>query len=305
MIDFLKNLKQNFSDTWLRLSVNLHETVNREGPHILYALAAGAALVQVAAANSYSAFNGLLALLGGIGTNLLADRIDRAADKDQLPALLSSLLDKLKGLDEVAAARVVQTELQNSSELLAVTDRLLEKIEALPLARQAFNQKNDTTEEREWFTQALQESLRQVGSRLQIEAKVDAGKQSAVAIGENPAAATTGGVAISTVHGNVTIISDAARKDTQLADIEQRYLNFVRREHGRIRLFGFLSHANIDVRLLDVFVSLRFSEFWREMEMKRLPAAEERDDRLLTPPEVLQHAIQKQKSLLILGGPGS
>ncbi|MCI0556168.1 MAG: NACHT domain-containing protein, partial [Anaerolineae bacterium] len=88
-------------------------------------------------------------------------------------------------------------------------------------------------------------------------------------------------------------------------EITQHYLNFVRREHGRIKLFGFLSHANIDVRLLDVFVSLRFSEYWHEMEMKRLPTPEERDDLALTPPEVLERAIQKQESLLILGGPGS
>ncbi|MDZ7308622.1 MAG: SUMF1/EgtB/PvdO family nonheme iron enzyme [candidate division KSB1 bacterium] len=88
-------------------------------------------------------------------------------------------------------------------------------------------------------------------------------------------------------------------------DLTQHYLNFVRNEHGKIKLFGFLSHANIDVRLLDVFVSLRFSEQWREMEKKRLPAPEEREERTLTPPQVLARAMQKEKSLLILGGPGS
>ncbi|MDZ7363887.1 MAG: SUMF1/EgtB/PvdO family nonheme iron enzyme [candidate division KSB1 bacterium] len=103
-------------------------------------------------------------------------------------------------------------------------------------------------------------------------------------------------------------------------EITRRYLDFVRREHGRIRLFGFLSHANIDVRLLDVFVSLRLAEYGREMEMKHLPrlsltnsgkkgrglpAPESREERLLNPAEVLQRAVRKQKSLLVLGGPGS
>jgi energy-coupling factor transporter ATP-binding protein EcfA2 len=89
-------------------------------------------------------------------------------------------------------------------------------------------------------------------------------------------------------------------------DLTKHYLDFVRNEHGRIRLFGFLSHANIDVRLLDVFVSLRFSDHGREMEKHRLPAAEGRgEEATLTPPQVLQRAMQRKKSLLILGGPGS
>lgn len=91
---------------------------------------------------------------------------------------------------------------------------------------------------------------------------------------------------------------------TQIGDIEQRYLDFVRREHGRLKLFGFLSQANIDVATLEVFVSLRFAEYGREMDLRQLPAPEERDDRNLTPPEVLGRAIQKKKALL-LGGPGS
>jgi len=56
---------------------------------------------------------------------------------------------------------------------------------------------------------------------------------------------------------------------------------------------------------LEVFVSLRFAEYGRELDIKKLPMLEERDDRGLTPPEVLGRAIQKKKSLLLLGGPGS
>jgi len=91
----------------------------------------------------------------------------------------------------------------------------------------------------------------------------------------------------------------------QGGDLEQRYLDFMRREHGRLKLFGFLSQANIDVGTLEVFVSLRFAEYGRELDRKRLPEMAEREDRALTPPEVLGRAIQKKKSLLLLGGPGS
>lgn len=96
-----------------------------------------------------------------------------------------------------------------------------------------------------------------------------------------------------------------ARAEFSGGDLKHNYLAFVQREHGRIRLFGFLSHANIDVRLLDVFVSLRFSDQGRELDLKRLPDGGEREPRELTPAQVLERAVHKKKSLLVLGGPGS
>jgi energy-coupling factor transporter ATP-binding protein EcfA2 len=94
-------------------------------------------------------------------------------------------------------------------------------------------------------------------------------------------------------------------QEQMLGEIEQRYFEYVRHEHGRIRLFGFISSANVDVRLLDVFVSLRFSESRNDILIKRLSTQEERDDQTLSPPQVLERALKKNKSLLLLGGPGS
>jgi hypothetical protein len=46
-----------------------------------------------------------------------------------------------------------------------------------------------------------------------------------------------------------------AKRELPADDITRNYLDYVRKEHGWIRLFGFLSHANIDVHLLHVLVS--------------------------------------------------
>ena len=89
----------------------------------------------------------------------------------------------------------------------------------------------------------------------------------------------------------------------QTADIKEKYLDFVYSEHGHIRLFGFLSGANIDVSTIDVFVSLRFSDPGREMHLRGISAVK-KEQKPATPASVLEKATAQKKPLLILGGPG-
>lgn len=105
--------------------------------------------------------------------------------------------------------------------------------------------------------------------------------------------------------------SSVSEKELIFNEIEQRYFNFIRYEYGRIKLFGFLSRANIDVRLLDIFVALRFSQNPQHIEGGTWDQPDEHisialfDEHLLTPPEILEKALKKKKLLLLLGGPGS
>ncbi len=86
-------------------------------------------------------------------------------------------------------------------------------------------------------------------------------------------------------------------------EIERRYLNGVKNEHDSLKLYGFQSRVNLDVRTLEVFVSLRLMPEERADEMR---AWAERDDgRALSPEEVLQRAARKKRLLLIVGDPGS
>ena len=95
----------------------------------------------------------------------------------------------------------------------------------------------------------------------------------------------------------------AGKRALNSSDLKESYLDFVYTEHSRLKLFGFLSRANIDVQLLHVFVSLRFSNPVRELHLKQIPALI-KDDQITTPAKVLQKAIDENKALLILGGPG-
>ena len=75
--------------------------------------------------------------------------------------------------------------------------------------------------------------------------------------------------------------SGSARKaDALLRD----YHDFVDEQHGKIKLFGFFSRANIEVSTMDVFVSLRFSDPMREMHDRR----SDHHDRRVMPAMVLE-----------------
>ena len=134
MIDFLKNLKQKFSEAWLELSVNLYERSRSESPTFLYALAAATAIAPVVTASNFpAAFGNLAILLGGLGIEALGNLLEELRTKDS----------------EAERLRLLQTAVQNSAEVREAVDLLLEKTEALPLARQAFDEKNPGKKERE------------------------------------------------------------------------------------------------------------------------------------------------------------
>ncbi|MCH8021447.1 SUMF1/EgtB/PvdO family nonheme iron enzyme [candidate division KSB1 bacterium] len=89
-------------------------------------------------------------------------------------------------------------------------------------------------------------------------------------------------------------------------EIEARYLRGLEKEHGKINLYGFQSTANVKVKTLDVFVSLRFAHYGRE----KMPASQPVESEIehaenLTPEKVLQLALKKKRLLLIIGDPGS
>ncbi len=86
-------------------------------------------------------------------------------------------------------------------------------------------------------------------------------------------------------------------------EIERRYLQGVRNEHDTIRLFGFQSSANLQVRTLEVFVSLNLTEESPASGMRAINEIENGSH--LSPERVLQAARRKNRLLLITGEPGS
>jgi len=88
---------------------------------------------------------------------------------------------------------------------------------------------------------------------------------------------------------------------------KKRYLRGLEKEHGKIDLYGFQSTANVKVKTLDVFVSLRFTHYGREKIIPELDRdkLEIENTHHLTPEKVLQLALKKERLLLIIGDPGS
>jgi len=86
--------------------------------------------------------------------------------------------------------------------------------------------------------------------------------------------------------------------------LEKRYIEVLRAAYQRIKLFGFLSQANIDVRLLDVFVNMRFMEKIG-IDFNRQRKQLDPRERILSPLNVIQRTRESKKLLLIFGGAGS
>ena len=101
-------------------------------------------------------------------------------------------------------------------------------------------------------------------------------------------------------------VEQELEQDIQIQDadeIERRYLYGVKAEHDTINLYGFQSTANLKVRTLEVFVSLRLTEDWHgERPADRL---EREESRQLTPEQALQRTFRRKRLLLIIGDPGS
>ena len=90
-------------------------------------------------------------------------------------------------------------------------------------------------------------------------------------------------------------------------DVEYRYLRGLEKEHGKINLYGFQSTANVKVKTLDVFVSLRFTHYGRGEVVQDFESEEAKIETAgySTPEDVLRLALKKDKLLLIIGDPGS
>ncbi len=108
---------------------------------------------------------------------------------------------------------------------------------------------------------------------------------------------------IPTASQSRRVKSKAAKRKDGENKLLRNYLEVVNREHSRISLFGFLSSANIPVNLLDAFVSLRLTESGRDFPEIRVE--KETNNRLVSPRQLLVRAITEDKSILILGEPGS
>lgn len=75
---------------------------------------------------------------------------------EAMGGLLEEFRDKK---DDTERARLLQKTAENSAAVREIIDDLLKKIDALPLAQQAYNQQHDNDKERKWFNENGAQSM--------------------------------------------------------------------------------------------------------------------------------------------------
>ena len=120
------------------------------GVKSIYAFVSATALlpvIQAVAGGDLTPVMELGRLISGLGTNLLATK-----------------LQGWKNNTETEIAAQIKNEVENDQDIRAEFDELLERLDALPLAREAVNK-----DDRQWFKETIQKELAQLESVLKIE----------------------------------------------------------------------------------------------------------------------------------------
>lgn len=163
--------------------------MERAGVNSVYAFLSAATLwpvVQAYQGGDLAAVFALANVLAGVGTNLLANRIQAWKDK----------------ANETEAAVQIATEVADDPALRAELDAVLEKLDALSLAAQALSD-----EDRQWFTGTLHAELGRLGNLARFEATL--GGSGAIAQGPGAKAASERGVAANHIEAPVVTGDDS------------------------------------------------------------------------------------------------
>ncbi len=166
-------------DTWKEsLKKNLDGWCGRmkkSGINSIYAFVSASALwpvIQAAKGGEWAAIAALGSLTSGLGASLLANKLQNWKNKS----------------DVVKVAKEIESEIENDQDLRKELDKILEKLNALPHAREVVKQ-----DDRKWFEDTLQNELVRLGNFQRFEAVIKG--SGAIAQGEK-AIAVSKGVAI-------------------------------------------------------------------------------------------------------------
>lgn len=295
-------------------------------------------LAQAALSDPFSAGAELMKLLGGVGTNLLANKVQ--AWKDKSPE---------RAVQEIA--QELQREAPEQPDLRREIDAVLQKLEVLRLAQQAL-----PAAERKWFEETLRSELQRLGNvnLLQgsgsivsgagakgagergvvgedfghtnvITGQVDAGGD--ITAGDKTEVRGTGNIVTS---GHVIFAERGARviigeQPVEMHAVDRtsalgRYLEHIIARNRYLQLQGIRSGGRlVNIELEHIYIALRATQ-------QRTVAAEERwltEEALLAPGEghkqpgrrdrtatetvtvSVNQALAEHRRLVVLGDPGS
>jgi len=271
------------------------EEARSAGVPSLYAFLSAMALwpvVEAARGGEWAALTTLGSVAAGVGGNLLANQVQ-------------------SWKDERGAALWLAQAAEESEEIRAALDAVLERLEVVAQARAGLDEAG-----RAWFAGVLREELARLGNLGRYRAVLSG--SGAVAQGTGVAAAGEGGVAVAGgVGGDVvhTVIQRAERVEVRteraggdLSTLRRRYLAELATDANR------LPWASLDpdyadpsrgesLGLADVYVALDTTELERVESEDELRAFLARQDEARRIPA--QEMINQEARLLLLGDPGS
>lgn len=196
------------------------ERMQRSGVESIYAFISASAIWPVIQATTggewVAALSELGKVLSGIGTNILADRLQKWKEESG-PASIGAQIEK---------------DVQTDNALRAELDKLLESLDALPLAGKSLS-----NTDRVWFEETLKNELSRMGNVQKFKAVLSG--SGAIAQGTG-ARAVVGTLVEGDVHGGVHSITQniAGPESPGLETLRNSYLNRLSETSRQLSLAG-------------------------------------------------------------------
>jgi formylglycine-generating enzyme required for sulfatase activity len=279
--------------------------MDRAGVNSAYYLITASAFLPIVEAAHKGDWSALAVLGSAVGTNLLANIVQKVKDKS-----------------DVELARILEDEVRRTPELKAEMDAMLQKLDTLQEAEKALSEADKA-----WFAETIQRELKSLNSGIKYEATVIGG--GAIAQGTNAKAVGAGGILIEGgVSGNgVTIgsgnkvtyikkqVIESSRPDPEAERRRkafEKYLNRLSRVCLSLPLaaLGGGDGDESEVTLDKVYIALNTTEQRRvEVEIKDEKEFKEYWDRneFIVRDELIPalESVTAHKKLTLLGDPGA
>ena len=270
----------------------------------VYSTVAGMALyplVQAALSGGFiPAISALFTLMGAVGNNLIASKLEKWKDSDQ-------------PIDETAIIQWVQETVHQNKDLRNEIDEILTQIDAISLVQKGLNQ-----DDKQWFVSELKKQLDALGNVERYEQTIihgdiarDIVKIGAMVTGQNPQIQINitekAKIAESMSDNQESLVNDSQAVD--------KYLSLIHDEYYYLAFKGMGVSDRIPLRLplMDMYVPLKVrielpeGETWRR-DLKlagRQMTTEEAQNIGQREPQPVLELLNNHDCLIILGDPGA
>jgi len=282
------------------------ERMQKSGVKSIYAFVSATAIwpvIQVASGGQWTALTQLGMLTAGVGTSLLAGRLQ-------------------KWKDEADAARQIEDEVVNNKDFRDELDIVLDKLNVISLAKEKLSEA-----EKQWFIGTLRDELKNIGNLEKHEAWLKgpgaiAQGENAKAVGDHGLLIESGGHTVIAGSGANVVIEGPSTK-TERVDFKSvldRYLGHIIALNRYLQLQGIRSGGRIvHIELDQIYITLRTTQrrtrdgedIWLEKQSSMAPGElskfhrEHPKEGMETVSVSVNEALARHRRLVVLGDPGS